>query len=233
MPARRLGAESQPVQRFDVLGLDAANSPEFIGHVGLTADERVHAKAGSVIAMVHMGPPFATEFPHGAATCVGTSTLTTDEMLQIKLFIDNLEDEYESANVRNAFAQYCIAPHVRRYPRDGDTVICLQFNCAGFVLEAYRFANLDLLETNPRALPPVSLDVLSMQYPEFVQWLENPRLRERLGIPGDGPWPVVLAGYVVNSMSRSESQIRSAPHRAKVGDGFFPPRPLETSEPNE
>ena len=43
-------------------------------------------------------------------------------------------------------------------------------------------------------------------------------------IPGDGPWPVVLAGYVLNSLNRDEDEIRSAPYNATAGDEFFPPR---------
>lgn len=49
-------------------------------------------------------------------------------------------------------------------------------------------------------------------------------MRETYGIPGDGPWPVVLAGYVINSLDRSEEDIRRDPHAARAGDEYFPSR---------
>ena len=165
MPARRLGKETSPVQTFDVLGVDAENSPEFVRHVGLAAEDSATVKLGSGLAIVHMGPPLGTGFPTGVITCVGTSTLTATEVLKVRLFIDNHEAEYLSAKIRDARGQYCIAPHVRPYPVNGDAVVCLQFNCAGFVLEAYRFADLDLLDADLEALPLIPLDVLSRQYP--------------------------------------------------------------------
>jgi hypothetical protein len=224
MPARRLGAEPLPVEKFDVLGLDAQNSPEFIGHVGLAEHENSRVSVGLAFAMVHMGPPLGTGVPPGTLTSIGTVSLTADEILQIRLFVDNLEGEYKAANVRDASGQYCIAPHVRPRVSNDRTVICFQFNCGGFVLESYRFANIDLLQTDPAMLPPVPLDVLIRQYPTFEQVLRYPRFRERMGIPGDGPWPVVLAGYVINALNRPEPEIRAIPYRANEGDEFFPTR---------
>jgi hypothetical protein len=52
---------------------------------------------------------------------------------------------------------------------------------------------------------------------------------EAYGIPGEGPWPVVLAGYVINALVRPEEEIRRVPHTARLGDEFFPSRRLESS----
>jgi hypothetical protein len=232
MPARRLGEAALAVRQFDVLGIDAESSPEFIRHVGLAQDEGLQIKVGSTLAVVHMGPPLGTRTPSGPISAVGTAALTADEVLKVALFVDRIEGEYQAAGIRDARGQYCIAPHARPYPPEG-TVVCLQFNCVGFVIESYRFANIDLLETHTDALPLIELEVLTRQYPNLEQTLRNPRFRERMGIPGDGPWPVVLAGYVLNALDRPETAIRSMPYRACVGDEFFPARPPGTATSGE
>jgi hypothetical protein len=222
MPAQRLGMEAVRVLEFDVLRLDALNSAQFIRHVGLADRESPEVSVATALEMVHMRPPLERAFAPGHVTSVGTAALTADEISQMRVFVDNLESEYASANARDARSQYCIAPHVRPYPSEG-TVVCFQFNCVGFVIEAYRYSGIDLLETDERALPPVPLDVLTMQYPDYHRMLQNPLIRKRVGIPGNGPWPVVLAGYVLNALNRHEDEIRSKPYCACAGDEFFPP----------
>jgi hypothetical protein len=220
MPAQRLGTEAVRVLEFDVLGVDAANSPEFIRHVGLADREYPEVSVGTALAMVHMRPPLETGFASGPITSVGTAALTADEISQMRVFVDNLESEYTAAKARDARSQYCIAPHVRPYQSDG-TLVCYQFNCGGFVIEAYRYTGIDLLETSEDTLPLIPLDVLTRQYPDYARALQKPLTRGRLGIAGDGPWPVVLAGYLLNALNRDESEIRSSPYRARAGDEFF------------
>ena len=98
------------------------------------------------------------------------------------------------------------------------------------MIEAYREVDIDVLETESERLPFVSLDALKTQYPESARLLDNPQVREAFGIRGDGPWAVVLAGYVLNSLDRLEAEIRLTPYRASVGDEFFPSR-SSSSEP--
>jgi len=150
--------------------------------------------------------------------------LTVEEQLQIRLFSEELESEYNAAQIRHSRDQYVICPHVKEISREDDTAAYLRFSCAGFVIEAYREADIDLLWTDLAHLPLVGLEVLKAQYPEFAGMLERPRIRDEFGVGGDGPWPVVLAGYVLNALDRSETEIRSTPYRATEGDEFFPPR---------
>jgi hypothetical protein len=62
------------------------------------------------------------------------------------------------------------------------------------------------------------------RHPSFAGLLDSDRMREELGIPGDGPWRVVLAGYVMNALDRPESAIRSLRYSPRPGDEFFPRR---------
>jgi hypothetical protein len=223
MPAQRLSGTTIAIRRYDVAGRDSATSPHFIGHVGLSIEERDGFGETDELALVHMMPPLEHGGSRSPISCAGTVGLTVDEMRQIDVFVDELRSEYDAARIRSD-RQYVIAPHARDIQAVDGTTTCRQFNCAGFVIEAYRDAGIDLLHTDPNALPSVSLEILIGQYPAVGQRLLNPRMRERYGIPGDGPWPVVLASYVMNALARPEVEIRAHPHTAMAGDEFFPSR---------
>lgn len=222
MPAQRVGNNAVSIRRFDVVGQDAAGAPEFVGHVALAQREAASYRATEPLTVVHMRPPLE-HAGHCYANCVGSATLTADEEKQIGLFSDEMQSEYLAAEVKT-LDQYVISPHVAEVRSDDGTLICYRFNCAGFAIEAYREAGINVLSVADEDLPPVSLDALKTQYPRFARLLDNARKREELGIPGVGPWRVVLAGYVINALDRPASEIRSVPYNAREGDGFFPRR---------
>ena len=138
------------------------------------------------------------------AHCVGSADLTVDEELQIRLFCEEVESEYEAARLGGLLEQYVICPHVKDVRREDQTVIYRRFSCVGFLLEAYREAQIDVLWTDLAPLPLVGLDALKAQYPRFARFLDRPDVRDELGIGSDGPWPVVLAGYILNGLARPE-----------------------------
>ena len=127
--------------------------------------------------------------------------------------------------------RYVIASHVIVVRAEDQTVLHHRFSCAGFVIEAYREAGINVLQTGRGELPLVSLDALKAQYPFAERRLDKPEDREKLGIPGDGPWPVVLAGYVLNALDRPGAEVRSSTFRAIDGDAYFPSRRGPTSDP--
>jgi len=223
MPTWRLGTAPIAIRRFDVIGKNTSREPDFIGHVALAAEERASYVASALLPVLHMRPPLERA---GAcyANCFGTAGLTVDEQLQIGLFSDEVESEYEAARLGNWRQQFVICPHVDDVHRDDRTVIYRRFSCVGFVLEAYREAEVNVMWTDFAPLPLVGLDALKTQYPDVAQLLDSPKVREKLGIGGDGPWPVVLAGYVLNALARPEKEIRTTPYLARAGDEFFPPR---------
>jgi hypothetical protein len=157
--------------------------------------------------------------------------LSRDEIFRIRVFVGRVQGELRAANLRRAMDQYCIAPHVSPLTDKDGTILFRRFNCAGFVLEAYRSAGISLLDTGGEALPEVGLDLLKEQYPDFASALDRPTLRERMGLTGSGPWPVVLCGYILNALDRTEDQIRAQPYRANPGDERFPPRPVPPAAP--
>lgn len=230
MPAVRLGGTTVTVRKYDVIGQDSIGTSEFVGHVGLADEEKNPFGESDELSLVHMMPPLERGIPHSPINCVGTVGLTVDEMRQIDVFVDELKSEYEAARIRNdRRRQYVIAPHVHDVLADDGIVIFRRFNCGGFVIESYREAGIELLLTDLNSLPAVSLETLVRQYPDLAALLHNPMVREKYGIPGDGPWSVVLAGYVMNALNRTTEEIRRQPHTADVGDEFFPSRRYQPS----
>ncbi len=232
MPAQRVGSSPIAIRQFDVVGQDASNELSFVGHVALAAQELESYASSAVLPVLHMRPPLES-LGECRANCVGSAGLTVDQQLQIKLFSEELESEFKAAQVGRFPGQYVICPHVKEVRRDDQTVVYRRFSCVGFVLEAYREAQIDVLVTDLESLPPVGLDSLKTQYLAFASILDRPEAREELGIGGDGPWPVILAGYVLNGLARPEPDIRTTPYLARPGDEFFPARPPVAQGPDQ
>ena len=224
MPARRLHQGPVDVSPYDVLGLDVPDVPSFIGHVCLAAEARVGLSADDQLRVTDMQPPMVQARGPVQVHAHGIVPLTPREAGVIQEFIDRTENEYQSTNL-GGFHQYAVLPHCVCVTDENGMVVARKYSCGGFVLEAYRFAGIDLLDTEGTSLPPVSLEILHQAYSHELQRhvLDTPRLRERfLGLTGDGPWPIVLPGYLLNALSRIETEIRAGTYRARPGDEYFP-----------
>lgn len=217
MPAFDLAENPTTLRRFDVVGDRSEPFRGFVKHVALlNADDRDVDNDDSV-DVVHMGPPLETNGSLDAHVA-GSIPLTNDQINGIKTWIAKVKDEYQVENARK-FDQYVIDPpwndvcdkntRIRRYRR---------YSCAGFVLDAHIQVDVTLLVIDKETLPEVPRQTLEAAYPVF---LENPDCRERFGLQGDGPWRVVLAGYVFHALDRSSDEIRAEPYVAKSGDEFF------------
>ncbi len=226
MSAVRLQADPVHVRLFDLVGQDSETVPEFVRHVALAAEERATHTPTDSLRLTHMGPPLGVAEEGGQIQVHGTLPLTDDERLQVNVFVDEHRQEYETQKV-GPLSQYCIRPHTDVYRRqDGDSTVQFRlFSCAGFVIEAYRDAGIDLLITDETQLPWVALDTVCQAYPDSAERLRNPALRTRRNLPGDGPWQLVLVGYVFNALfNRSREEIIAGPYQPVPGDEFFPPR---------
>lgn len=224
MPARRLDRDPTPVHRFDVVGLDVPGVAGYLGHVGLVAEAADGLRAGEPLRVTDMQPPLVLAEETAEVHALGTVPLTAVEAEAVEIFIAAAEAEYAAAN-RHGLSQYVVRPHSRPVTDADGTVVNRRYSCAGFVLEAYRAVGIDLVDTDEATLPPVDLAALRLVYTDVVQRrvLENDLLRERLlGLAGDGPWPIVLSGYLLNSLARPASEIRRACYHARPGDAYFP-----------
>lgn len=222
MPAYRIGSVPSSVSHWDVAGQDAASDEHFIGHIGLSIEQRDDLTFSSrVVHLAHMGPPLTRDADDDVESIdvVGSTNLTSDEQMRIETFVDELETEYESQKAR-AKRQYVIHPHFVEY--DEDQYPFPRFNCGGFVVEAYREIDIDLIRTGDFSLPAVDLDTLIKAYPAQERRLRRQSFRELYGLTGDGPWPVLLAGYVIHAMDRDAEECRTERYQACRGDEYFP-----------
>lgn len=216
MPAQRLTVDVIPIGRFDVIGIDVEAQANFVKHVGLAAEAVPVSSAGPPLKLIEMMPPLARDAPPTTPQCSGQIPITVDEENRINLFIDEQFEEIESANMRKFFDGYIVLPHTAPVFEVDGTLVFRKYSCAGLVVEAYRATDLDLIVTDD-TLPLIALDVLRVAYPE----VRSERVRTIVGLTGEGPWPVLLPGYVIHALKRPSEEIRRVPYRPKVGDEIF------------
>ena len=136
MPAQRLGNHSVSVSKYDVVAQDSVAERGFVSHVGLADEERHDVSLNGTIALAHMRPPLERGAGGHPIQACGRVDLKAGELRQIGVFITEQDSEYKADQVRGE-EQYIIMPHCR----EADASCSVRrFNCAGFVIEAYRYA---------------------------------------------------------------------------------------------
>lgn len=217
MPAFDLAEQSATLSRFDIVGQRSEKVPAFVSHVALFNQENVDINHRETVDVVHMKPPLEAG-DRLRVHVAGRIPLTNDQISGIKAWFAKIKDEYETQNA-GPRRQYVIDPPwedvrnektgVRRYRR---------YSCAGFVLDAHRQVDVVLLVIDKQDLPEVTKRTISAAYSDILE--NRPRL-ERFGLRGEGPWRLVLAGYVLHALDRSSDEILAEPYVAKNGDELF------------
>ncbi len=212
MPAFNLSQGAQTVVRYDTVFQCSPDGLGFVTHVALHDADRTALDDGDECAVVHMGPPLEQNGRLNACA-TGQVPLTVDEIKEVGSWISEIVEEYTNLRIEG-WRQYVAHPpwrdeidvntEIRRYRR---------YSCAGFVLDAHHQVGIDLLNVEEASLPPVDEDTLALAYGKPFR-----RARTKFGLPGDGPWRVVLAGYVLQSLNRRTDEIRSKPYQAMPGD---------------
>ncbi|MBN2476360.1 MAG: hypothetical protein JXB62_17235 [Pirellulales bacterium] len=133
----------------------------------------------------------------------------------------------------NPFKRYVVRPHCdwQTAPETGRRLY-RRFSCAGFVVECYRSVGINLVNTREADLPDVEYAMIKHAYPQVkdranVQEAMGGLTLDDLGLGGDGPWQVVLAGYVFHALDEiSDENPRAAPHApASTAEAYYP-KPL-------
>ncbi len=219
MPAFPLANRPQSAARYDVIGEYSDSSDKFVKHVALLDADEATIRNHQNVPVVHMGPPLERSL-EVKANAVGSVPLTNDERKEIAAWIAEIEDEYDHAGIgREKWEQYVIHPPwedvldsnrtIRRYRK---------YSCAGFVICAYGEVEIHLLSTNDADLPAIDFNTLQSGYQINRDRLDR---LERFGVDGPGPWHIVLAGYVIHALNRSDHEIRQGPYVAQPGDERF------------
>lgn len=223
MPAQRLGETPISVKRFDVLGQDANGLPGFMRHLGLFWSEGGTLQARDMVEVCDMGPPLSRgRDSQLQADAWGSVPLSIDEIQQVQLWIDERASEYDSRKL-SGDKQYVICPHACEKIAPDGTVRYQRFSCAGFVIEAMREGGINLVVTDEASLPLVDEDTIKMAYPDvFPRDRDRKIMRRKFGLGEDGPWPIMLCGYVMHALNRTEVEVREELYQPKAEDGFFP-----------
>lgn len=220
MPGKRLNGASANFRIYDVVG--QSDGQMFVLHAGLA--DRDGTQSCDSVSVIHMGPPLDVSGRMPADIC-GALSLNEEEKRRIRLFISRHAREHYAFSALQGFAlqrraaeMYCIWPHTLLV-KDGDVELHTRFNCVGFVCEAYKRAGIDLVSESD--LPPINLQALKQSYPQFARRLDSADFRSSLGLHGEGPWSVMLCGYLFHSLNRPDSEIRSIPYQPRESDAWF------------
>lgn len=217
--AAQLGAKTKACSQYAIIGQYAADDGRFVKHVSLLR-QSVEVKGGSDVNVWHTGPPIVSgplaQSRFGDATCVahvaGDFMLGPSECDAIANFLADV-DKYHRTFTIKPLQQYVIVPH-HQWVRAKETNrrIRRRFSCAGFVIEAYAAAAIDLIDLEQ--LPLARLEQVEFAFPDFRRLSEsNERVQNRigfrgledLGLTGEGPWPIALPGYLFHACDREQS----------------------------
>lgn len=238
MPAHELSndprAAAEKTPAYCVVGTYSdTTGGGFVRHVAILADE-TDLRYDQPASVWHMGPPLVAgeeskKTPRAQPQCVvhlaGCIPLDLDEIEGIRDWLADVEKE---SAPKNPFKRYVVTPHCAWYfaPETGRPLY-RRFSCTGFVLECYRSIGVDLVDTQEAHLPEIDFSMLVQAYPEVERERALARLgltRDDLGIPGNGPWRIILAGYVFHALARvtGENPRPAAYQPGSVANTYFP-----------
>ena len=229
MAVRRLHAtDLEKAARFSVIGMYLADSgTSFVQHVAILRDDAELRYAMQGVRVCHMGPPLVAGAQSAgvaqpeectcAAHLIGDVELDAEEIEGVKTWLVEVDKEIRPTN---KLRQYIVDPPMKWVEAENKTRLYRRFSCAGFVLECYRSVDIDLIRVaDAERLPEVDLETVARAYGDSVR---RETLRSRLGIPGDGPWRIVLAGYIMHALNRTDHLIRQIPHvPSSIGERDF------------
>jgi len=221
LPAQKLSA-TQTAPAYSIVGMySEPPGAQFVRHVAILAED-TQLEFGRPAAVFHMGPPLVAgersrRTPRARLECpvhlLGGVPLDLDENEGIGDWLAEVDKERMP---ENAFKRFIVKPHADWHlaPETGRRLY-RRFSCVGFVLECYRHIDVDLA-TLVKAYPEVERE-------EVVTRLTG-LTRNDLGIPGGGPWRIVLAGYVFHALDRvTEEHPRPAAYSPNsVANAHFP-----------
>lgn len=195
--------------QFAVIGMQGQGA---LRHVALLANA-TPITCGSTVAAHHMaGPGVLVQLPGASvgadvvAWLGGSDALAANEIEGISDWLAEVRTQVGGG------MSYIVQPPVARDATTGRTIY-RGFSCAGFVAAAYADgAGIPLVDD--RALPPIPSALIQQVWGPC-----RPVLLARFGLEGDGPWPVLLPGYLLHAMQRRRA---SLPYQPTSADARVP-----------
>lgn len=227
---------STPVKatRYAIIGEYAKDQPTgFVRHAALLK-ESMEITTQIEVGVWHIGPPIVAGLQGSKeARCrvdvLGDISLSIAECEAVADFLASVEKENRSAVRR--FQQYTIIPHMKWTVSEEGRRVRRRFSCTGFVIEAYREAGVELIDTDH--LPLAEESILKAIYSELEQIEAAEEAFQRrigflgrgdLGIHGPGPWAIALPGYIFHSTARlADGEKRPERYQpTTVKEAYFP-----------
>jgi hypothetical protein len=224
VPTKCLATDvSEKIAKFSVVGkyLDHSRGT-FVRHVAM-ANSSTDVRHNAAIPVWHMGPPLvAGEVSSAAvgitgATCAahlaGTVSLDAQDIEGIETWLAEVDKEDRPSGRRHLLKQYIAHPPMGWRTAENASRLYRVFSCVGFVLECYKSINIHIIDGScSESLPEIDLETLKEAYGHHVG---EDKYRTELGLDGNGPWRVLLPGYLFHSLERSSEVIRAQPHVPK------------------
>jgi hypothetical protein len=218
--------------RLAIVGKYAdSESSRFVSHAALLKS-KTEFRDRSSTDVLHCGPPILAgpETQQCRADVVGDLSLSPPEREAMEDWLAGVQKENRTSELK-PFQQYRILPHMFWVESEEKRRIRRRFSCAGFVIEAYHSASVQLLDVT--SLPAATEDELALAYPQLVELEKKPKKvqerfgftsREDLGLTGKGPWPIALPGYFFHSTARATDELpRPGPFQpSNVRQANFP-----------
>jgi hypothetical protein len=211
---------AQNCGKYSIVG-NYASRP-FVKHVAMLPDATSLLFGADNVLVCHIGPPLVAGARTSAAAAdkcrkttvhiVGYVDLDADDLEGIKTWLSEVdkEDRPLGMSPTDLFAQYRADPPIYWVLSEKGTPLYRRFSCAGFVMDGYRYIGINLIDdSRPENLPEVTLAEVVNAYGAVAT---KESRRDKIGIPGAGPWRIVLAGYIFHSLQRDEAVIRQTPY---------------------
>ena len=229
MPAGFVQA-GERYDRFDFVGAHSTDG-KTVMHVGLLTSGVTGGPALEV-DVFEVGPPPRLGPGDGKtgkmkAHVVAWGALTPEQRSGIERTMADLRKTVSAKPIRtraDVVSTYIAVPPIRQeLAEDGVTLLSVRFSCAGLIAYCYEKVQILLIELHN--LPSVSREMLDSIWPHLRNLDDEERAT--IGLPGDGPWPVLLPGYLFHSLARTAGG--SAPLTPQLEQAAFPP-PAEATK---
>jgi hypothetical protein len=208
--------------KYSVIGEEASNCGD-VRHVGLLAhdDDLRRGKRVRVFDMGRHVDMNATMCAHAVGYLEGR--LTEDERDGIDAWLSQLR-------TYNVLCDYWVKPASRAdEPDPGGRIQHRWFSCAGLVASVYEEGALVKLVVEEDVFPESSLKRIAEIWGRGFPADAFRRLMKRYGLDGEGPWRVLLPGYLLHALDKLRPELPYTPHE----DDWQFPRPCPTPSAGE
>lgn len=202
-----------PLPTFAVVGdyQNQGNKAGPVKHVGLLPADMI-VDVAEETNVFHSGPPLAVGQDTGTGPMLGemschlvghVSDLSEEERYGMNVWMERIRSTTPVVQSRGAY--YCALPADRAIldPTTG-AVIGRRFSCVGLVARCYA-EGADISLIDELQLPRVTKETIKSV------WNAGPLAMASVGVMGDGPWQILLPGYLFHSLERSDARVPFVP----------------------